>query len=69
MIYTYDDRPDSEQLHARQVGESLQGRPQQPYVFEEAAPAGAEIDQQIAHVRWLMQREPMFERRELRIEN
>jgi hypothetical protein len=62
MIYQCDDHLDAEQLRARQVGESLPARPQQPQAFEDVARTGAEIDQQVERVRWLMRREPMLER-------
>jgi len=69
MIYHCDDQHDDEQLRARQVGESSPARPQPPQAFEDAARTGAEIDRQVERVRWLMQREPMLEGRELRIAN
>jgi hypothetical protein len=69
MIYPYDEHLDSEQLHARPVGESLPARALPPQAFEGAAHIGAEIDQQVERVRWLMRREPVLEGRELRIEN
>jgi hypothetical protein len=62
MTNPYYDRPDAEQLGARHVGESSPARPQQPPAFENAAPTGAEIDQLVEQVRWLMRREPMLER-------
>jgi hypothetical protein len=68
MIYHVDDQHDSEQLHARQVGDALAAR-QQPQAYQDAADMGGEIDQQVERVRWLMRREPMLEVRELRIEN
>ena len=61
MTHTYDDRPDSQQLHARQVGELSQARPQ-PHLFEDTAHTVAEIDQLVERVCWLMRREPMLER-------
>jgi len=60
MIYHIDDKQDAEQLRAHQVGES--SPVQQPQAFEDATRTGAEIDQQVERVRWLMQREPMLER-------
>jgi hypothetical protein len=68
MTQRYDDHSDAEQLRARQVGEVPPAQPQQPAALEDAARAGAEIDQLVEHVRWLMRREPMLER-ELRFEN
>ena len=62
MTHSYDERPDREQLRACQVGESLPVRPQQLQAFEDAAGIGAEIEQQVERVRWLMRREPMLER-------
>ena len=69
MIYPCNDHSDTEQLHARQVGESLLARSQPPQAFENAARTDAQIDQQVERVRWLMRREPMLEGRDLRIEN
>ena len=69
MTNRYNDHSDTEQLRARQVGEASPAQPQQPRVFDDAARAAAEIDQQVERVRWLMRREPMLEGRELRIEN
>jgi hypothetical protein len=60
MIDHIDDTQDAEQLRARQVGES--SPVQQPHAFEEATLTGAEIDQQVERVRWLLRREPMLER-------
>lgn len=68
MIYQCNDHLEAEQRRARQVGESLRAHPQQHQVFDDAPRAGAAIDQQVAQVRWLMQREPMLER-EMRPEN
>jgi hypothetical protein len=68
MTHSYDDHPDAEQLRARQVGGAESARPQQPPAFENAARTGAEIDQLVERVRWLMRREPMLER-EMRFEN
>ena len=62
MTHSYDERPDAEQLRARQVGESSQAWPQQPQALDDAARTGAEIGEQVERVRWLMRREPMFER-------
>ena len=67
MTHSYDDHPDAEQLHVRQVG-AASARLQQPPAFENAARTGAEIDQLVERVRWLMRREPMLER-EMRFEN
>ena len=61
MTHSYDDHPDAEQLRARQVG-AASARPQQSAAFENAARTGAEIDQLVERVRWLMRREPMLER-------
>jgi hypothetical protein len=61
MTHSYDDHPDAEQLRARQVGEAS-ARSQQLPAFEDAARTGAEIDQLVERVRWLMRREPMLER-------
>ena len=68
MTHSYDDHPNAEQLHARQVG-AASAQPQPPSAFENAARTGAEIDQLVERVRWLMRRDPMLEGRELRIEN
>jgi hypothetical protein len=68
MIYQCDDRLEAEQLRARPVGEPLPARAQ-PQSFEDSSRTGAEIDQQVERVRWLMRREPVLEGRELRIEN
>ena len=67
MTHLYDDHPDAEQLRARQVGEAS-ARSQQPHALEDAARTGAEIDELVECVRWLMRREPMLER-EMRFEN
>jgi hypothetical protein len=56
---------DAEQLRARQVGAVPTGLPQQPLTLEYAAHPGAELDQQVEQVRWLMRHEPMLEGREL----
>ena len=67
MIYQCDDHLETEQLHARSIGESLPARSQPPQAFDDAARTGAEIEQQVERVRWLMRRDPMLEGRELRI--
>jgi hypothetical protein len=59
MIYQPDDQHHAEQLRALQVGEAVR---QQPYTREDAASSGAELDQLVERVRWLMRREPMLER-------
>ena len=69
MTHSYDERSDAQEQRACQVGDSLPARPQRPQAFEDVARTGAEIDQQVEQVRWLMRREPMLEVRELRIEN
>ena len=69
MTHSYDERPDAEELRACQVGDSLPARPLRPKAFEDVARTGAEIEQQVERVRWLMRREPMLEVREVRIEN
>jgi len=69
MTHSYDERPDAEELHACQVGDSLPARSLRPQAFEDGARTGAGIEQQVERVRWLMRREPMLEVRELRIEN
>ena len=69
MTHSYDERPDTEELRACQVGDSLPARSVRPQAFEDVARTDAEIDQQVERVRWLMRREPMLEVRELRIEN
>ena len=61
MIYHFDDQQDTEQLRARQVGESSPVLRQQPQVREGSMRQVTEIDQQVERVRWLMQREPMLE--------
>ena len=61
MTHSYDDHPDTEQLRVRQVGEAS-ALHEPPQVFEDAVRTGAEIDQLVERVRWLMRREPMFER-------
>jgi hypothetical protein len=61
MIYHVDDQHDSDQLHARQVGDALPAR-QLPQAYQDTAGMDAEIDQQVERVRWLMRREPMLER-------
>ena len=62
MTHSYDDHPVAVQLRARRVGESLSMWLPQPPAFENAARAGAEIDQLVVRVCWLMRREPMLER-------
>ena len=62
MVNSSYNHSDTEQLHSRQVGESLPARPQQPPTIEDTARPGAEIDRQVEQIRWLMRREPMLER-------
>jgi hypothetical protein len=62
MTHSYDNHPDAEQLRVRQVGESRPARAEQSPALEDAARTGAEIDQLVERVRWLMRREPMLER-------
>ena len=69
MMNQDDNRADAEQLYMRQLGELSSAQAQPLQMFEDAARTGVEIDLQVERVRWLMQREPMLESRELRIEN
>jgi hypothetical protein len=62
MVYQYRDRPDAEQPHARQVGESQSTRALQSPTLENALRTGPQIDELVERVCWLMRRDPMRER-------